>query len=226
MKKLLIFTALLSMHFSNVQSQKSKIPKDFTYLHDIVPNIEYDIRYYGSHNFVGTPIDGYECATAILSLRAAQALAKVQQQLNARDLGLKIFDAYRPQRAVDHFIRWAKMTHDTVAKFEFYPTVDKKDLFNKGYIATRSGHSRGSTVDLTIIDLKTKKELDMGSPFDFFGEKSHHNSVHITNEQQKNRQLLKSVMEKHGFRSYSEEWWHYTLNNEPYKETYFDFPVQ
>lgn len=226
MKKLLIFVILLTAHFSNAQSQKSNIPKDFTYLHDVISNIEYDIRYYSSHNFIGRPIEGYERPTAILSIRAAQALAKVQQELNTRDLGLKIFDAYRPQRAVNHFIRWAKLAHDTIAKHEFYPTVDKKDLFKKGYIATRSGHSRGSTVDLTIIDLKTRKELDMGSPFDFFGEQSHHNSTHITNEQKKNRQLLKYVMEKHGFRSYSEEWWHYTLNNEPYSKTYFDFPVQ
>lgn len=226
MKKLLISFILLTAYFSNAQSQKSNIPKGFTYLHEVIPNVVYDIRYYGTYNFIGSPIDGYERPTAILSIRAAQALLKIQKELNSRDLGLKIFDAYRPQRAVNHFIKWARVLNDTIAKREFYPLVEKKDLFKKGYIATRSGHSRGSTVDLTIIVLKTKKEIDMGSPFDFFGEKSHHNSVNITNEQKKNRQALKSVMEKYGFRSYSEEWWHYTLNNEPYKNTYFDFPVQ
>ena len=163
---------------------------------------------------------------AIFTQKATTALQQVEKELNLRGLGLKIYDAYRPQAAVDHFKRWAKDIKDTLMRQEFYPTVDKRLLFKQGYIASKSGHSRGSTIDLTIIDLKTKKELDMGTAFDFLGAESAHDYPKLNNEQKKNRKLLKEVMIKHGFRPYSKEWWHYTLNNEPFKETYFNFKVQ
>lgn len=202
------------------------LPEGFVYVQEIIPNITCDIRYAGNHNFTGRPVQGYEAATPVLSLSAAKALKNVQQELKKKGLGLKIFDAYRPQRAVNSFVEWARLPGDTLAKQEFYPEIPKSELFERGYIATRSGHSRGSTVDLTLIDLETGKELDMGGPYDFFGEISHHNTTHINRQQKENRNLLKKVMRKYGFRPYSEEWWHYTLRNEPYPDTYFDFVVK
>ncbi|TBW26815.1 peptidase M15 [Gramella sp. KN1008] len=191
-----------------------------------VPGVVYEIRYAGDNNFIGGPVWGYNSEQAILSEPAAKALAKVQKELILKDYMLKIFDAYRPQRAVNQFIEWARDRNDTLKKQEFYPDVAKKDLFELGYIASRSGHSRGSTVDLTLIHAESCKEVDMGSTYDFFGEISHHNTNQITAEQKKNRELLKRVMRKHGFRHYSEEWWHYTFIPEPYPDTYFDFPVE
>ncbi len=184
------------------------------------------MRYYGSDNFIGKRIDGYHNPKSFHTKEAAYALNKVQLELNKKGLSLKIFDSYRPQRAVNHFIRWAKVLEDTIMKRQYYPNVKKKDLFDLGYIAERSGHSRGSTVDLTIIELINGAELDMGSSFDFFGRKSHHSYKDITDKQKENRVLLKSIMEKYGFKPYSEEWWHYTLANEPFPDTYFDFPVK
>ncbi|MCB0512890.1 MAG: M15 family metallopeptidase [Bacteroidetes bacterium] len=137
-----------------------------------------------------------------------------------------VFDAYRPQRAVQNFVEWTKNIDDTIAKSEFYPEVDKKDLFILGYIAEKSGHSRGSTVDLTIIELSNKKEIDMGSAFDFFGIQSHHNYTLLSEQQITNRIKLRALMEKYGFKTIDEEWWHYTLKNEPFPETYFDFLIR
>jgi len=184
------------------------------------------MRYFGSHNFTGRPIRGYEKPVAILTKRAAFALQQVENHLNKKGLGLKIFDAYRPQRAVDNFKSWSLKTDDTIAKREFYPHLDKKNLFKLGFIASKSGHSRGSTVDLTIIRLKDKKEIDMGGPFDFFGAVSHHQYANLTAQQKKNRKILKEAMAKFGFKAYDKEWWHYTLQNEPYRKTYFDFIVK
>ncbi|TYO96498.1 M3 family metallopeptidase [Desulfallas thermosapovorans] len=205
---------------------KHFIPEGFVYLDEVIPNVELDIRYFGENNFTGRPVDGYLAPRAVISEPAASALKKVQQELNQQGLGLKIFDAYRPQRAVDNFARWAADVKDTKMKSQFYPDIDKSNLFNLGYIAHKSGHSRGSTIDLTIIRLDNGEELDMGSPFDFFGPISHHDTELITEEQRENRQLLKGLMEKHGFAAYPEEWWHYTLKDEPYPDKYFDFPVQ
>jgi D-alanyl-D-alanine dipeptidase len=203
------------------------LPEGFVYLNEIIPNMQLELRYMTTHNFLGVQVDGYEMERCIITKEAALALKKIQEELNAYKLGIKIFDTYRPQRAVDHFVRWAKALDDTLAKSEFYPTVDKADLFEKGYIASKSSHSRGSTVDLTIINLADGKELDMGSNFDYFGKLSWvHTTEPITAEQQSNRMLLQTLMDKHGFNNYSAEWWHFTLRNEPFPDTYFDFPVK
>lgn len=207
-------------------AQEKELPKGFVYVKEYIPDIKLDIRYAGSNNFVGKPVKTYHKPVAILSKPAAEALKKVQKDLMQQDYCLKIFDAYRPQSAVNHFIEWARNPADTLNKARFYPEVAKKDLFELGYIASKSGHSRGSTIDLTIVDVKTGKELAMGSTYDFFGNISHHNTDKITKEQKANRSLLKRTMIKNGFRPYPEEWWHYTLRDEPYPETYFNFPVQ
>lgn len=199
--------------------------KDFLELKKEIPSIELDIKYYGSDNFIGKPIDGYLAPKAILTKEATLALKKVQKELKTFSLGLKIFDAYRPQKAVDHFVRWGKDLSDIKMKKAFYPNVEKKNLFKEGYIAKHSGHSRGSTVDLTIIDAESKIELDMGSSFDFFGTNSWVHYKNITAEQRANRMLLHMIMLKYGFKSYAQEWWHFTLKNEPYSK-YFDFNVE
>lgn len=202
------------------------LPQGFVYIKDIVPDVIISLRYYTSHNFVGRPIDGYEQSVGIISEPAALALKQVQAELKSFGLGLKVFDAYRPQTAVNHFVRWAEDLDDTVNKQAYYPDVDKKDLFAKGYIAARSGHSRGSTVDLTIISLNDGRELPMGTPWDFFGPHSWPSYMDISAEERANRLLLRSLMLKHGFKPLKEEWWHFTLENEPFPETYFDFPVR
>ena len=201
-------------------------PDGFVRVTDMAPDVLLDIRYYSAFNFVGARVDGYLAPVAVLSRPAALALA--QAATAARDQGfvLRVFDAYRPQAAVDHFVRWAEDAADQKNKAFFYPDVDKSRLFALNYIAVKSGHSRGSTVDLTLVSRMTGVELDMGSPFDFFGEISHHGTPRITRKQAANRHLLKSIMENAGFRSYSKEWWHYTLADEPYPGTYFTFPVQ
>lgn len=205
-----------------------ELPQGFVYLDEMIPSLQLDIRYFSKNNFVGEPITGYLQPKAILTHEAALALGNVQKDLADFGLGLKVFDAYRPQRAVDHFIRWAKDLQNERMKKEYYPEVDKRNLFKEGYIAARSGHSRGSTVDLTIISLTatTKEELDMGGHFDFFGPVSWPNSSLPTVDQRAHRLLLRLLMEKHGFVPYPQEWWHFTLKNEPWPETYFDFPVQ
>jgi D-alanyl-D-alanine dipeptidase len=202
------------------------IPASFVDLQTVLPNVILDIRYHGSDNFIGRPIDGYLAPKALLSREAALAIAAVQREANAMGFQLKIFDAYRPQAAVNHFVRWASVIDDTLMKARYYPDVEKKDLFALKYIAERSGHTRGSTIDLTLVDMATGEELDMGSSFDLFGEKSHHGSPMVNEQQSANRMLLKELMLRHGFKHYPEEWWHYTLANEPYPDTYFDFPVK
>ena len=201
-------------------------PDDFVYLLDLEPSIKIELRYFSNNNFIGQPIDGYHRSTIIVSKPTASALQKVQSALEKKGLGLKIFDAFRPQRAVNHFVRWAKVLNDTLMKKSYYPDVPKSELFKRGYIASKSGHSRGSTVDLTLIDLDTGNELDMGSPYDFFGVESHPFYKKITDEQRKNRMLLRRVMLKNGFKPYENEWWHFTLRDEPFPNQYFDFPVK
>lgn len=207
-------------------SQEKYPPEGFVYIHKIIPSVHYEIRYAGDHNFIGQPIDGYKKPVALLTTEAAEALKKASESLEAKGYELKIFDAYRPQRAVNMFMAWAKDPEQVEMKKEFYPEVNKRDLFKLGYIASKSGHTRGSTVDLSLVEKATGKEVDMGSPYDFFGPVSHHGTGEITPQQTRNRELLLRAMQDAGFRSYSEEWWHYTLRNEPYPETYFDFPVQ
>jgi D-alanyl-D-alanine dipeptidase len=198
---------------------------DFVLLSDAVPDAILEIRYYSTYNFVGARIDGYEEPVALLTKEAAAALKEVSDDVIAQGYRLKIYDAYRPQKAVDHFVRWAEDTADEKMKEYFYPDLEKDVLFPLGYIAEHSGHSRGSTVDLTLFDMKTEKEADMGGTFDFFGELSHPDYKDITDEQYANRMILREAMLRHGFKPLDEEWWHFTLENEPYPDTYFTFPV-
>jgi D-alanyl-D-alanine dipeptidase len=197
----------------------------FVLLSDAVPDAILEIRYYSTYNFVGDRIDGYEEPLAFLTREAAAALKNVSDELITKGYRLKIFDAYRPQKAVTHFMNWALDEKDVRMKKYFYPELDKKVLFPQGYIAEHSGHSRGSTVDLTLFDMTTEKEVDMGGTFDYFGELSHPDYRNITEEQYRNRMLLREVMLKHGFKPLVEEWWHFTLANEPYPDTYFTFPI-
>ena len=191
----------------------------------LIPDVILEIRYYTTFNFIGDRIDGYEQPVALLTREAALKLMEVSGDLAAKGYRLKIFDAYRPQKSVDHFMRWAKDPGDTRMKAYFYPDLDKSVLIPGGYIAEHSGHSRGSTVDLTLFDMKAEKDADMGSPFDFFGEISHPDCRRITPEQYRNRMLLRESMLRRGFRPVAEEWWHFTLENEPYPDTFFTFPV-
>jgi len=198
----------------------------FVMVTDVIPDAILEMRYYSTFNFVGERIDGYESPVALLTEEAATALKNVNNDLMKQGYRIKIYDAYRPQAAVDHFRSWAKDLDDTEMKEYFYPELDKSVLFKQGYIASKSGHSRGSTVDLTIVDMKTGIDVDMGSGFDYFGEVSHPNAAAgLTQEQINNRKILREAMIRHGFRPISTEWWHFTLNNEPYPDTYFDFPV-
>lgn len=199
---------------------------DFVPVTDVVPDAILEIRYYSTYNFVGARIDGYEQPVALLTRSAAEALRLVSDDLKARGYRLKIYDAYRPQRAVDHFVRWAEDLADDAMKPVFYPQVDKCDLFTQGFIAKKSGHSRGSTVDVTLVDEHTGRNVDMGGSFDYFGELSHPGYRDgLTQAQQDNRMMLREAMMKRGFKPLSTEWWHFTLMQEPYPEQYFDFPV-
>lgn len=229
MALLFFLTAAACCGLQAAGADSEGLPNGFVYLEDYVPTIAVELRYYTGDNFVGRRIDGYLKHRCILTREAAEALKRAQQELKSFGLGLKVYDAYRPQRAVNHFVRWAKDTGDTAMKQAFYPRVKKKNLFKGGYIAARSSHSRGGTVDLTIVSLETAgpgEELDMGSPFDFFGPESWPYNPHATAGQRAHRLLLRMIMHKHGFEPYSKEWWHFTLKNEPFPDTYFDFPVQ
>ena len=217
----------------------------FVNLTDAVPDAILEIRYFSTYNFVGARIDGYEEPTALLTRQAAQALRAVSDDVKSQGYRLKIYDAYRPQKAVDHFVRWARDIADVQMKPYFYPDLDKKVLFPQEYICERSGHTRGSTLDLTLFDMQTEKELDMGGTFDWFGPESHpdfcgnpatgqytgDNSKSpagrsITAEQFQHRMVLRRAMMAHGFNPFPTEWWHFTLKNEPFPDTYFTFPVK
>ena len=197
----------------------------FVSIGETVPDVLLDIRYYSSFNFIGERIEGYEAPVALLTREAAEALEAVSGEAMGRGLRLKIFDAYRPQKAVDHFVRWAKDPADTRMKQYFYPELEKKDIISQHYIAEHSGHSRGSTVDLTLFDMATQQDIDMGGTFDWFGEKSHPDYAGVSEVQHTNRMLLQRLMLKYGFRPLDSEWWHFTLGNEPWPDTYFTFPV-
>jgi|694.fasta_scaffold119511_2 D-alanyl-D-alanine dipeptidase len=205
------------------------LPEGFVYLTEIDPTIIQDVKYFTSDNFLGRSVKGYESPTCILTQKTAIALSKIQCQLKSQSLGLKVFDCYRPQMAVDDFIVWSQDATDQKTKFRYYPNVNKADFFKLGYLGEKSGHTRGSTVDLTIIDLKTNKELDMGTHFDFMDELSHPFNYSVTLKQYQNRQLLNHIMSKNGFIplvSKDTEWWHFTLKKEPFPDTYFNFPVK
>ena len=234
----------------------------FVTVTDVVPDVILEIRYYGTYNFVGTRIDGYEEPTALLTKQAADSLKAVSDDVMKLGYRLKIYDAYRPQKGVDHFVRWAEDITDTLMKPYFYPDLDKSVLFPQDYICLKSGHTRGSTVDLTLFDMNTEKELDMGGTFDWFGHESHPDfcgnpetgeykappsppeggtiaSANKTNEapsgavggalteqQFRNRMILRQAMLRHGFKPFDTEWWHFTLKEEPFPDTYFTFPVK
>lgn len=198
---------------------------DFVLVSDYVPAVIQEIRYYSTYNFVGDRIDGYEQPCAILTKEAARALKEISNKLNVMGYRIKVFDAYRPATAVKHFTLWGVDDLDLRMKPFFYPDLEKQELFRRGYIASKSSHSRGSTIDLTLLDMKTGKEVDMGSPFDYFREVSHPDYKGVTKEQYENRMFLQDMMVRGGFEPIDCEWWHFTLRDEPYPDTYFDFPV-
>ena len=200
-------------------------PSGFVLISDYVPGVIQEIRYHSTYNFVGERIDGYEEPVALITIEAARALKSVANEMNVQGYRLKIFDAYRPLCAVKHFVLWGIEDQDIRMKPYFYPDLQKQELFSGGYIASRSSHTRGSTVDLTLLDMTTGKELDMGSPFDLFSGISHPDSRQVTDEQYANRMTLQSVMVRNGFEPIDCEWWHFTLKDEPYPDTYFEFPV-
>lgn len=246
-KHLLLIVALAAVVLGAVCRKVSpaKDSSGFVTLTDAVPDAILEIRYYSTYNFVGERIDGYEMPTALLTRDAAKALKAVSDEVVQKGYRLKVYDAYRPQKGVDHFVRWAADISDTRMKPYFYPDLDKSVLFDQEYIMAKSGHTRGSTVDLTLFDMATEKEVDMGGTFDWFGPESHpdfcgnpETGVYtgdgskspqgrsITAEQFANRMLLREVMLKHGFKPLDSEWWHFTLRDEPFPDTYFTFPVR
>lgn len=226
-----------------VETEVSEDASQFVTLTDAVPDAILEIRYFGTYNFVGTRVDGYLEPTALLTKVAADSLKAVSDDVKALGYRLKIYDAYRPQQAVDHFVRWAADVPDTLMKHYFYPDLDKSVLFEQEYIMEKSGHTRGSTVDLTLFDMATEKELDMGGTFDWFGVESHPDFCgnpdtgeytggqspagrSITEEQFAHRMILRKAMLRHGFKPLDSEWWHFTLKDEPFPGTYFTFPVR
>ena len=206
-------------------AQAQQRPADFVDAATVVPGLIVEMRYAGSHNFTGRPVDGYQAPHCLLTREAAAALTEVARDIAPRGLVIKVFDCYRPVRAVANFARWARDLNDQKMKAEFYPNVDKRTLFSSGYISSRSGHSRGSTMDLTLAR-DDGKELDMGTPFDFFSPKSWPADPGISAEAHANRMLLANAMSRRGFRPYDKEWWHFTLRHEPFPDTFFDFPVK
>ena len=233
-----IITPLIINYFQSRPSSPELDSSGFVNITDVVPDAIIEARYFATYNFVGARIDGYLEPTALMTREAAEALKAVSDDVKAQGYRLKIYDAYRPQRAVDHFVRWGKDLADTLMRQYFYPDEEKAYLFERGYIAEKSGHSRGSTIDLTLFDMATGKELDMGGVHDWFGIESHpdyggdpdtmeyRGDVPITAEQFHNRMILRKAMLGHGFKPYDCEWWHFTLENEPYPDTYFDFPLK
>ena len=200
-------------------------PSGFVVLAEYIPAVIQEIRYYSTYNFIGDRIDGYEEPCALLTIEAARALKSVSNEMFVQGYRLKVFDAYRPAAAVKHFVLWGIEDQDIRMKPYFYPDLEKQELFNKGYIAKQSSHSRGSAVDLMLLDMKTGKEVDMGGPFDYFSELSHPDYRGITEEQYENRMILQNVMVRNGFAPIDCEWWHFMLKDEPYPDTYFEFPV-
>lgn len=248
----LIFIGLSIFSFSLFAAPNpspDKMPGDFVYLKAIDPSILQDIRYSTHHNFVGRPIKGYEANECMLTKQAASALSKVQAELTKSNLSLKVYDCYRPQRAVDDFVAWSKSADNDKMKQEFYPRVAKAELFKLGYVASHSGHTRGSTVDLTIVPIPTLQQanyhqgqtlvscfadyktrykdnsIDMGTGYDCLDSLSHYSNPRVSLVALQNRKLLSHLMEKYGFEPYDQEWWHFTLRNEPYPKSYFNFPI-
>jgi len=232
------------------ETKNVNLPSGFVYLDEIDPSISLDMRYFGDHNFVGRRIEGYKAQRCILTKEAASALSDVQKELKEFSMALKIYDCYRPQAAADDFLAWSKDLSDLKMKKEFYPKLDKKTIYDRGFIATKSGHSRGSAVDLTIVSLPEQKQeeylsgqklkecqlaqkkrfkdnsIDMGTGYDCFDSLANTANPDIGSEQKRNRLLLRSLMEKHGFKNAWGEWWHFKLVNEPFPDTYYNFEVE
>jgi D-alanyl-D-alanine dipeptidase len=247
--KAIVFS-LLAITSSLACANSNGLPSGFVYLEDVDPSIMQDIRYATEHNFIGSVVNGYQAPRCILTLQTAQALHKVQTALRPLNLGLKVYDCYRPQMAVDEFIAWSQDPNNQAMKAEFYPRINKADVFKLGYVAAKSSHSRGSTVDITIVPIPTPQKaayqsgqplvacyapygvrfrdnsIDMGTGFDCMDVIAHTDNKDINPTAQENRQLLANVMEKYGFKPDADEWWHFTLANEPYPTTYFNFPVR
>ena len=220
MRIFLIFIVLF-----NYISTNYNLEKGFVYLSDINSSIIVDLKYYSSNNFTGKFVEGYNSNKAILTKEAAVALSNVQDDLNKIGYSLILYDAYRPQSAVDFFVKWSQNINDTIYKNTYYPNIKKSELFKLGYIAYKSGHSRGSTVDVSLVEIESKKEIDMGTIFDYFGVESHTFFNNLSKKQKLNRLILYEAMSDNGFKNYSKEWWHFTLKNEPFQK-YFDFPVK
>ena len=231
MPRLLLTIAMIAAASSAcAEAQAERRPASFIDASTVAPGLMVEMRYFGSYNFVGRPIDGYETPVCLLTRQAAAALAQVVRDLAPQGLAVKVFDCYRPARAVANFVRWARDLADVARKSEFYPAVDKRNLFRDGYIAARSGHSRGSTMDLTLARRAdgqgNAQELDMGTPFDFFSPRSWPSDRRVSEAAQRNRALLAQSMHHRGFVPYGKEWWHFTLRHEPFRHTYFDFSVR
>ena len=220
MRIFLIFIVLF-----NYISTNYNLEKGFVYLSDINSSIIVDLKYYSSNNFTGKFVEGYNSNKAILTKEAAVALSNAQDDLNKIGYSLILYDAYRPQSAVDFFVKWSSNINDTIYKNTYYPNIKKSELFKLGYIAYKSGHSRGSTVDVSLVEIESKKEIDMGTIFDYFGVESHTFFNNLSKKQKLNRLILYEAMSNNGFKNYSKEWWHFTLKNEPFQK-YFDFPVK
>lgn len=220
------FFGLVSCNNNEFDNAEVYPPKGFVHLHKEIPNLLIEARYFGNNNFIGKPISGYDSDSLILSKNAALALDKIQKILKPQGYELKIFDAYRPQKAVNHFVEWAKDLNDTLMKRDFYPHTKKSSLFQEGYIAEKSSHSRGSTIDLTLVFSQSLEELDMGSPYDFFGKISWLSDSTLSPLQYNNRRFLQSIMEENSFVQLPQEWWHFTLKKEAFPNQYFDFDIK
>jgi D-alanyl-D-alanine dipeptidase len=214
------------MNVSTAEVHKDGLPEGFVYIDELIEDCIADAKYWGTDNFAGRRIDGYESPLVVMTREAAACCVRAADILRGRGYWLKIYDAYRPQRAVDDFARWVADVNDIRRKPIHYPRVDKKDFFALGYVAERSGHTRGSAVDLTLVDAQTCQELDMGTVFDFMDPRSHIAAQGLTDQQEANRAILRDAMMASGFEAYAFEWWHFSLRQEPYPETYFDFSVR
>ena len=218
-----IFIIIILIFYST--SFNNNLEAGFVYLNDIDDSIVVNLKYYSSENFTGQFVEGYHSNNAILTKESALALSNAQDDFNKLGYSLILYDAYRPQRAVDFFVQWSNNPYDTINKRIYYPNIKKSELFEFGYIAYKSGHSRGSTVDVSLIEISTNKLLDMGTIFDYFGIESHTFFDDISEKQKSNRLILYEIMSNNGFKNYSKEWWHFTLKNEPYQK-YFDFLIK
>ena len=220
MRLFIIVLLIFSSAFFN-----NNLEDGFVYLKDVDDSIIVDLKYYSNENFTAQFVEGYHANAAILTKESAIALSNAQHDFNKLGYSLILYDAYRPQRAVDFFVQWSKNLNDTINKRIYFPNIIKSELFKLGYIAYKSGHSRGSTVDVSLVEISTNKELDMGTVYDYFGVESHTFFDQISENQQANRLLLYEIMSHNGFKNYQKEWWHYTLKNEPFQK-YFNFLVK